>query len=1063
MKRVGWGRIEPHEDFEVSETHIPGRESLKRKAEVDDLFPHDATLKQVISPTGGLEFFANKPKTGMSRGIAADAPGQSSLVAAQVAHVEDNQGKSLGPAARGKGKGGIGLFDQSSHRNQADCHPHQHAPIQHAPKTHMKVPPPTGTRDDQASPTGFPDLPPQDCLRWLPTERFHVTVCRKESAPVQVMVCPGATIGQLSQAESHVAGLSQPLVIKTLTGIPLPLNSYLTPAAWYAIDNGASHSIPKCSQVHAQQHTCLPMRGQSRFQGLLQQGPLVAVDEMIFYVQLIRNQGHTISDPIVLDSPADAEQAVAIWVLQCLQAFDMDPTSQVFMVPLLYLSHWSPLALHASTDSKTLLISQDLEKHIMPLVTEAIGTRELDFGSFLMPSEFAADCGFQTVSWFFAHANGADHPKAIMPAQADQWRVPFALHISSHQQAMTTDIRLGGTMQPDQLLLQSVLKQHGVHQDRLATCASSLIQQLGSEAISKALGSSQPWKDLKTLATQASPPIRIVLASEIDAAVKARLATGKPMGTKANKKQATKGPQPQVIPTADQIKLPDAIFAQPDGQKLPSIPLHRVEAHSQGVALCNISEVIHFLSLTAPISSEGVALLILDHADPRLPAQVEHIRVPAMSATSGEPMLVSAALLQLGAKKVIRHVPTESFALEEIQTRVLKVLVYQDEWNGSWATFLQHPVRAIFEHGLMRHPDLPQTEHIIDVWDRQTLDSKMARAQASQAEVFAFLIRVTDRFADHIIPGAAVDGIYLEPRTLDGRKPDPSFRVIWMPKQTLAQVRLARSQTEAKTTIVRMGNRFGLRVDSRQAEQVHMQHRSDLVFLDGSELRPYKVGPFPYGSTKASISKGFKHLGWNARPVQPISQTQVQEGIFWQVTAAQEPTHWIYQMKHGDTLIAKFEDQKESTLPTVKNIIASKQTISKLANSQQEMQTDPWLKGDPWQAHSTGRKTTQLPPAPTVTPSQLAALEQRLEQKIAASNSEAKEEPMQVDQTSRIVALEQQVSSLAHSFSAFQGQQAKINQQIASQLQGFEGRIDSKLEDQMQRIESLLSKKMRHE
>ena len=496
---------------------------------------------------------------------------------------------------------------------------------------------------------------------------------------------------------------------------------------------------------------------------------------------------------------------------------------------------------------------------------------------------------------------------------------------------------------------------------------------------------------------------------------------------------------------------------------MPSIPLHRVEAHSQGVALCNINEVIHFLSLTAPISSEGVALLILDHADPRLPAQVEHIRVPAMSATSGEPMLVSAALLQLGAKKVIRHVPTESFALEEIQTRVLKVLVYQDEWNGSWATFLQHPVRAIFEHGLMRHPDLPQTEHIIDVWDRQTLDSKMARAQASQAEVFAFLIRVTDRFADHIIPGAAVDGIYLEPRTLDGRKPDPSFRVIWMPKQTLAQVRLARSQTEAKTTIVRMGNRFGLRVDSRQAEQVHMQHRPDLMFLDGSELRPYKVGPFPYGSTKASISKGFKHLGWNARPVQPISQTQVQEGIFWQVTAAQEPTHWIYQMKHGDILIAKFEDQKESTLPTVKNIIASKQTISKLANSQQEMQTDPWLKGDPWQAHSTGRKTTQLPPAPTVTPSQLAALEQRLEQKIAASNSEAKEEPMQVDQTSRIVALEQQVSSLTHSFSAFQGQQAKINQQIASQLQGFEGRIDSKLEDQMQRIESLLSKKMRHE
>ena len=288
------------------------------------------------------------------------------------------------------------------------------------------------------------------------------------------------------------------------------------------------------------------------------------------------------------------------------------------------------------------------------------------------------------------------------------------------------------------------------------------------------------------------------------------------------------------------------------------------------MALCNIGDVTHFLSLTTPISTEGVALLILDHNDDRLPVQAERIRVPAMSATTGEPMLVSAALLQLGGKRVVRHVPTESFALEEIQTKVLKVLVYKDEWNGQWTAFIKHPVKAIFDHTLMQDPAFPQAEHIIDVWDRQTLDAKMARTQTDQAEIFAFLIRVTEGFAAAVMPSAAVDGIYLEPRTLDGRKPDPTYRVIWMPRQNLAQVRLARSQTEAKTTIARMGNRFGLRVDRHQAEQVHVQHRPDLMFLDGHELKPYKVGPFPYGSTKESISKGFKHLGWNARPVQPI-------------------------------------------------------------------------------------------------------------------------------------------------------------------------------------------------
>lgn len=154
------------------------------------------------------------------------------------------------------------------------------------------------------------------------------------------------------------------------------------------------------------------------------------------------------------------------------------------------------------------------------------------------------------------------------------------------------------------------------------------------------------------------------------------------MGSKANKTKAAKGPKPPVIPTADQIQLPlpDSIFVQQDGQKLHAIPVHKVEAHAQGVALRNIHEVLHFLGLTTPISAEGIALLILDHADARLPPTVEQIRIPAMSASTSEPMLVSAAMLQLGAKQVVRHVPSQSFALEEIQTKVLKVLVYQDEW-----------------------------------------------------------------------------------------------------------------------------------------------------------------------------------------------------------------------------------------------------------------------------------------------------------------------------------------------------------------------------------------------
>ena len=434
-----------------------------------------------------------------------------------------------------------------------------------------------------------------------------------------------------------------------------------------------------------------------------------------------------------------------------------------------------------------------------------------------------------------------------------------------------------------------------------------------------------------------------------------------------------------------------------------------------------------------------------------------------MSASTGEPMLVTAAMIQLGAKQVMRHVPSESFVVEEIQTKVLKVVLYRDEWVGSWTHFLTHPVKAVFEHAIMHVAEFPQSDHILDVWDRQLMDLKLDRVQADQAEVFAFLVRVTEKFAAHLMTSAAVDGIYAEPRTMDGRKPDPAFRVVWMPKQSLAQVRLARSQTEARTTIVRMGTRFGLRAEREQAEKVHLQHRPDLMFLDGQELRPYKVGPFPYGSTKASISKGFKHIGWNARPVQPMSQMQVHEGIFWQVTAPQEPSHWIYQMKDGDILIAKLDGHKDAPLPSTTNIIASKKTITTLAQSHQDASADPWLHSDPWQSYSKPRKTPGQPVPTVAMPSQLAALEQRIEQKIMAAKHEPPTNSMHTDQTARIEALESQVNSLTHSVSTFQSQQVKVNHQLASQLQGFEGRIDAKLDDQMQRIEALLSKKQRHE
>ena len=72
----------------------------------------------------------------------------------------------------------------------------------------------------------------------------------------------------------------------------------------------------------------------------------------------------------------------------------------------------------------------------------------------------------------------------------------------------------------------------------------------------------------------------------------------------------------------------------------------------------------------------------------------------------------------------------------------------------------------------------------------------------------------------------------------------------------------------------------------------------------------------------------------------------------------------IYQMKHGDILSAKLEDPKEAPVPSMNNITASKQTISKLTQSHATLAIDPWLAHDPWQSNTATKK----PAMPSLTP-----------------------------------------------------------------------------------------------
>ena len=295
------------------------------------------------------------------------------------------------------------------------------------------------------------------------------------------------------------------------------------------------------------------------------------------------------------------------------------------------------------------------------------------------------------------------------------------------------------------------------------------------------------------------------------------------------------------------------------------------------------------------------------------------------------PILLHGAIIQLGAKKVGRTSPAHQVQVKEAENVVVRALAYHDEWSESWEAFVKGPVRAILSASPCAHL---QDADILDVWDRQFLDAKFGRAPPVKAEIFSVLLRITARAARIMVADSGQDGLYFEPRSANGRQPCSAFKVVWIPRKTKQEVLMLQTQLKHKSEVVRYGQRFGLRIENSHAEEAHGFLRPEVAYLNGEAVESYKVGPLPFGTTKQGMNELMKEWNWPERPVQPTGQSQDNTGVFWQVHATAMPSHWIYQLAHGDVLISRDTRSKEAPaqgkLPVV---AASRRTLNSLRAS----------------------------------------------------------------------------------------------------------------------------------
>ena len=796
-----------------------------------------------------------------------------------------------------------------------------------------------------------------------------------------------------------------------------------------------------------------------RWCSLLFQGGRVAHDEMSFYMQAVSHQSQVaMVYPLLLD--ALSTEQIEEW------KHEIAKTKQTTISIILTGHHWTPIVVEVDGDSRKIISPSNKAS----LISCIFGPGEHVEG-LSMPVQFQHDCGFQAFTWMIATLGSQKEVHVLSQSQATKWRMLYWQRLYMDPQANQAKvILLGGHEEELVTAVSAMLKEHGVSTDQVYQRAKGFISKVGAQEVHAAVVSSRPWQAIKRLANECKPAFRLVLQQELDQVLADKAKDGKPIGNRKNKATSS-GEQHAITLGPENVVIPKGVFSQQDGVHLQQLAVRQVSSKSAGIVVVSEAEVQPFLN-TAQISEEGLAFLVL-HPSVQVQQHVGTLeRFPAQCSASGEPILVSAFMLQRGGKTVVRSKPQQILKIEEVPVTTVKLLVFRDQLQQSWSEFCEAPVKHALklapclqvckvspcECEAWHHDPNKGEAPVLDIWNRDFLNYNFKKTNQKEAVLFACAARINTAVFDKLCTYSGSGGLYVEPRSSDGRSFHPGYHTVWLSKMSHQEALAARATTDAKAILVRVQHRFGLKVSQEQAAQVHSQFHGDAVFLSGSQKVLYTVGPMPWGASRAALVALFKTWDWPAKPIQAIGKSADQRGLMWSVQALQAPPASVVTMEHGDVLLVRKEPEVAAVQkpPSIEASLFTKKSL-------QPNGVLPPLRSDPWEAEA---KKMQAGSTAIAAPSQhqIAQMEKQVEQRVLDKlQSQDRDEDMNGVVDQRIQDLESKVQQLHDAQQQQQAQTASLSHQV-SQVQGkFEKYLDGKLAEQMSQIEALLNKRSRHE
>lgn len=917
------------------------------------------------------------------------------------------------------------------------------------------------------------------------SDAHHIQVLYPWSTtPSFLKVKKDVTIGCIEVAESHSGNLVQPVRSNNIVGVKLPIASTTIPfqqiVFHYAPDfkHGPVNSGPNWPLDHARDYT--------RVELLFRQEGWVAEDEMNFYLGVLEKAGLGLAEPAHVVHPDSID--IESWVQSCISKID---ERNPLITAVLVDHHWIPV-----------VIAKTPQGFRFSSTPQGIGLlehgfiNEVEVHEIYTPQRFHADCGFQTLGAIIQVT--AEAPitlpdvQRVFPidsATAVSWRRMFENHLFLTDQAKKPwkihQLALGGaTGETPEAKIKDMLVAHGVPTEIVDERVAQTFSRLGRQKILQAIRSHRPWQELKNISNEVVPRFQLVLPSELQQVIQQRASQPKPFGDKKHKQTRIESKAPVVIRPED-VSVPDGIFKQGQTDLICQIPVQAIGPEACGVVVISAADATPYLKLSRPISKQGLGLLIIDHSHEICQGLGHVLRFPCRCERNGEPIIITARLIQIGCTEVTRHFPDNVATVDEIPTTVVRALLYKDEVGEEWTDLVDRPVKHV-----VQILDLPSEEDgpkaILDVWDRQFLNIKMGKSKPKDSDIFVVSLRLSSRAFDIAIQKNGCRGLYIEPRTPDGRQPSSDYRVVWLAKTDKGTATTALQTTSGNVTLARSGLRFGIRALVGETEAIHNQHKAHLPYLDTSAALKYVAGPFPFGATREGILKVFTGWGWSARPIQPRGRSGDGQGIQWEVLAAHAPDCGVYNMKHGDVILTPIESKKQPSqivhdvMGSAKTIALLRQTSSKYANIP-AMDIDPLQHHDPWAYYHPPKAAKQSITSDATSKGQsldaisacvdrkLADTMAKVDQKLAASDA-----VMTGADDRKLAAFEDRLQQLETNLqmqhqSQQQHQQQvsmqfqQVQQQIESQSSSFQTHLDQKMTEQLAQIEMLLGKKQRRE